>query len=200
MYQLVHQFGLVAFFRATPQQLPGQPIVLWISLLAALITGVAGLLFAYDFAEAIARSLLSLAVPAVALWVLFKVRGIEHRFIQTYSALCGSAAVVYVLAFPLMPYFFDANTDSPVGRWLITLALLINVWALMITAHILRHAMDTGIATAISLSFALMLLTLSVTEALVPGEIDTDASQSALMHDAHTRNIESGVRSGYSLG
>ena len=49
--------------KLAPQDLPGQPVALVIAIAAAFVTGLAGLLFAYDFYEALYRSVLALLVP-----------------------------------------------------------------------------------------------------------------------------------------
>ena len=67
-----------------------------------------------------------------------------------------------------MPYFFSADAQTQSGKWLIMLVLVIDVWALLITAHIVRHALETGFATGISLSIALMLVTLLAIERIAP--------------------------------
>jgi len=177
LYQLLLQYIHISIFRAAPQDLPGQTVVLWISIAAAFITGVAGMLFAYDLAEALWRSVLALVIPAAVVFMFLKFRSLESRFNQTFSAMCGSAAVIYVLAFPFMPYFFNADAQTQSGKWLIMLVLIIDVWALLITAHILKNAMNIAFSTGISLSVALMLITLFIIETIAPRQLGPAASQ-----------------------
>lgn len=177
LYQLLQQFFRIAVFRSAPQELPGQAVVLWISIAAAFLTSFGGLLFVYDFAEAIGRSVLALVVPAVMVFLLLKMRNLQNRFNQTFSAMCGSAAVIYVLVLPMMPYLFDADPETESGKWLIMLVLMIDIWALMITAHIFRHALDVGLATGVSFSILLMLVTLFLIETIAPGNLPAASSQ-----------------------
>lgn len=188
MYLLFQKYFLISVFRATPQELPGPTVVLWISVAAAFVTGMAGLLFAYDFAEALRRSLLALIIPAILVFLLLRFRNLQHRFNQTFSAMCGSATVIYVLAFPLMPYFFNADAETDSGKWLIMLVLVIDIWALMITAHIFRHAMDVGLATGVSFSIMLMLVTLFVIETIAPRQLPATSSQSDISSNLIYRN------------
>ena len=168
MYQLFHQYVQIAMLKLAPQDLPGQPLSLALAALAAFVTGLAGLLFAYEFYEAIYRSVLALVVPAGLLYVLLKGRGLESRYVQSFSAMCGSAAVVYLVTLPLTPYIINSTVDSQSGGIAVFLVVLINIWALMITVHILKHTLNTGFSTALSVSLLMMLITVIVVESLVP--------------------------------
>ncbi len=168
MYQLFQHFLNIMLLRARPQDLPGQPVVLWIAVTAAFVSGFAGFLFVYDFSAALGRSMLSVLIPGIAVWLLLRIRRLQHRFNQTFAALCGSAAVINAIAFPFMPYLFNAGADAQAGTWLIVLTLLIDIWSVVITAHIFRHALDIGFASGISLSIALILVTVVTIESVLP--------------------------------
>lgn len=178
MFELFRKFMQLTLLKVTPQELPGHYLVLWISVAAAFFASLAGLLFAYDLGDSIMRSSLALAIPAVLVYAMLGVRNLQSRFVQVYSALCGSAAVIYLIALPLMPGFFAAIVEDQPGKIIITIVLLLDLWTLAITAHILKHAFDVGFPAGFALALALMLATLLTIEAITPALILEQATTS----------------------
>ena len=168
MSGLIHKFVQIALLRAGPQELPGLSMVLWIAIGSVFITSLAGLLFAYPFADALIRCLAAIAIPAAILYGALQIKRTPSRFTQCYAAICGASAVVYVLALPLMPTFFSATVNTLAGKLVVVIILLLDVWMLLITAHIFKHTFDVRMATGVSLSLGLMVLTLLAIEAVVP--------------------------------
>ena len=107
-------------------------------------------------------------MPGVLVYAMLGVKNLQSRFVQSYSALCGSAAVIYIIAFPLLPAFFSAAADSSSGKLVIFIVLLLDIWTLLITAHIFKHTFDVGFASAISLALVMMIVTVLTIETLAP--------------------------------
>lgn len=168
MSELFQKYFQLTLLKATPQDLPGHSLVLWISIAVAFLTSVAGFLFAYSFGDAIFRSILAIAVPGILVYAMLGVKDLQARFKQAYSALCGSAAVIYLIALPLLPTFFSAASDTFSGKLVIVAVLLLDLWTVLITAHILKHTFDIGMASGVSLSVVLMLVTVLTIEAIAP--------------------------------
>lgn len=165
---LIHKFVQIALLRAGPQELPALQVVLWIALAFVFFTSLAGLLFAYPVVDAVIRCLAAIVIPAIILFVALWMKSMQSRFLQSYMAICGASAVVYVVALPLMPLFFTASVSSLSGKLVVMAILLIDVWMLLITAHIFKHTFNVGLATGFSLALGLMLLTLLGIEAIAP--------------------------------
>lgn len=182
----------LTLLKITPQELPGHSMAMWISVVAAFLSCLLGLLFAYPLIDSIIRSALAIVVPGVFVYTILLIKKTPSRFNQAFCAMCGSAAVIYVIALPLMPSFLsvasglatDSVSDSSSGNLIIFVVLLLDVWALVITAHIFRHTFDISLATGISLAVALMMITLLVMQVLGPMNRDgigvDDSSRSAL--------------------
>lgn len=168
MSGLLHKFMQIALLRAGPQELPGVSMVLWIAVGAVFLTSFAGLLFAYPFVDALMRCVAAIAIPAAIVYAALQVKQRQSRFIQCYAAICGASAAVYVLAMPLMPVFFSASVSTLSGKLIVMVILLLDVWMLLITAHVFKHTFDVGMATGVSLALGLMVLTLIAIEAFVP--------------------------------
>lgn len=168
MSELFHKYWQLTLLNVTPQELPGHSLALWISMAAAFVTGTAGLLFAYSVTEAVIRSVLAIAVPGLLIYAMLGVKNLQARFQQAFSALCGSAAIIYLIALPLLPAFFSAAVGSPSGNLVVIMVLLLDFWTVLITAHILRHTFDIGFASGLSLSVVMVFVTLLTIEAVAP--------------------------------
>lgn len=168
MSDLFRKYVELTLLKVTPQEIPGHPLVVWISIAAAFLTSVAGLLFAYSFGDAIFRSLLAIVVPGLLVYAMLGVRSLQPRFRQAYSAICGSAAIIYLIAIPLLPAFFSATAESPAGKLVIIAILLLDLWSVIITAHIFKHTFDIGFPSGVSMAVVMMIVTLMTIEALAP--------------------------------
>jgi len=182
MSALLHKFVQIALLRASPQELPGFSMVLWIAIASVFVTSFAGLLFAYPFTDAFIRCLAAIVIPAAILYAALQMKRTPSRFLQCYAAICGASAVVYVLALPLMPTFFAASLGTLSGKLVVMVILLLDVWMLLITAHIFKHTFDVGMATGVSLALGLMVLTLLAIEAVVPNAVEQNGEQSAAVN------------------
>jgi len=185
MTGLLQKFVQIALLRAVPQELPGLSMVLWIAIASVFITSLAGLLFAYPFADALMRCVAAIAIPAAIIYAALRIKRISSRFMQCYAAICGASAFVYVVALPLMPTFFNASVNTFSGKLIVVIILLLDVWMLLITAHIFKHTFDVGMATGVSLALGLMVITLLAIEAVVPMSSVQTGLQSALSIDQY---------------
>lgn len=191
MSALLNKFIQIALLREGPQELPGLSMVLWIAVAAVFVTSLAGLLFAYPLHGAVFRSLAAIAIPAAILYAALHLKSRQSRFLQCYAAICGASAVVYVLALPLMPIFFSANVSTLAGKLVIVFMLALDVWMLLISAHIFRHTFDVGMSTGVSLALGLMVLTLVAIEAVTPvsSEHPERQSEMAISHNGLEQHL-----------
>lgn len=168
MTELFFKFFHVALLKAKPQDLPGQAVVLWISVALAAIGSLAGLSIAYSFGDAVLRCAVAMIVPAAFFYGALALRNQQPRFLQSFSALCGASAIVYFIALPFMPMFISAVAASQSGKLIIIFVLLLDIWTVVITAHVIRYTFDVGFASGVSMAIALMILTLLVSEMVLP--------------------------------
>jgi hypothetical protein len=185
MSGLLQKFLQIALLRAAPQELPGYSLVFWIAIAAVFVTSFAGLMFAYPFADALTRSIAAILIPGAIVYVALLVKRIPSRFQQCYAAMCGASAVVYVIALPLMPAFFSASVSTTAGKLVVMVILLLDVWMLLINAHVFRHTFEVGLATGVSLALALMVLTLIAIESVLPTPASTLAPNATMSLHQH---------------
>jgi len=161
---LVQLFWQIATLRARPQDLPDFPVVLLVSLLLSALTLLAGLLMSFPFSEALIRVLAALLLPAALLYTALVATGRRGRFIRSYSAMCGASALIYAIALPLIS-FSDAGK---VPTAVLLILVLLDIWTLIIAAHVLSHTFETGFASGFSLALLMTLITLIVVLSLTP--------------------------------
>lgn len=174
---IVVQFFQVATFRTAPQDLPASDPVLYLAIGLSLFVG----LLRYSILGAgyysIFRVVLELIVPGVLIYLLLLFYKLPGRFGQTFAAVCGSSSIIYAFALPVLPAFFVASEASP-NLLAVYLIIGIDVWSVAVLAFIFKHAVNCGLATGISLSVALVVLTLILVEGISPHrKVPTDGSE-----------------------
>lgn len=171
MHGLVNIFQLflrVAMLKSPPQELPASEIVLAISIVFALFVGLVRYAIIGSEYYSLLRVVLELLIPAVIVYLLLFYFKKSGRFNQTFAAICGSGAIIYALALPVLPAFF-ASADSQ-HQPAIYIIIALDLWSVAVIAYILRHALNVGFATGISLAVVLVLLTLMLVESISPSK------------------------------
>jgi len=163
----VIQFVQIALFKALPQDLQASNRVLLWSIGLAFVVGMLRYVSLDVQATAFVRVVLEIFVPGLLVFALLRVFGLSHRFLQTFSAICGSAAFIYLLALPVLPAFYRASASSE-NTLPFFIVLLLDFWSVAVFAYILKHAMDIALPIAISLSIALGLLALLIVDTIAP--------------------------------
>jgi hypothetical protein len=90
------------------------------------------------------------------------------RIPQTLTAMAGSGSLLGLLALPLVLWGQPAQAEEQVSGLLLYAWLLLLVWNLLVTGHILRHALSTslGIGTGVALLYT--LISMQIVAALFP--------------------------------
>ena len=174
---IVTLFFRVALFKTPPQELPASDKVLFVAIALSLLVGLLRYFIAGAEYYSIARVVLELLVPGVLIYLLLKVFKLPSRFAQTFAAVCGSGAIIYALALPVFPSFHAAADESQYGLS-VYIIILLDLWSVAVLAFILKHAVNVGFATGISLAVAVVLLTLVLVESISPSRVpDRDVDQ-----------------------
>ena len=172
---LIQLFFRVATFRTPPQDLPSSEVVLLVSIAFSLLAGLLRYAVAgYEY-YSIVRVFLELLIPGMLIFILLKFFKLSGRFNQSFAAVCGSGAIIYLFALPVLPAFFD--TDSSQHQLSVFIIIAIDLWSVAVLAYILKHAVSVGFATGISLAVVLVILTLMLVESFSPGSrpLDVDS-------------------------
>ena len=163
MNLLISRFFEICLLRAGPQDLPASTVLLYVSLIIYVISG---LLLSLINAE-LGKSLLIVTVDVFMLaglaYLLLWIRMLTRRYVQTLTALAGSGAILELTAWPLLYWQnLSAVANSPA---LLIASLLLWAWLawnVIVVAHILRHTLTTSFFNGTLLSVLYMFVSVSV--------------------------------------
>jgi hypothetical protein len=162
MPPLIRLFVDIALHRKGPQDVPAASGLLGLTLLAYLAMGAATLWpSAANVNLLMAQLVMDLLLILVIFGGLLAATGHGGRAVQTLSALFGVGALLSAIALPFVWIVARSLTDGApapgleLPALLSTLALFTLLLAsLMITGHILRHALDWSYAAGVLMAVA----------------------------------------------
>jgi hypothetical protein len=91
----------------------------------------------------------------------------KPRFVQTMSTLAGIGVIFHVLSLPLITALDNEPGDAASSLISLVMLMLIS-WQLLVIAHIYRRALNSSMMNAIALSFALLVISITVSRILFP--------------------------------
>lgn len=154
--------------RARPQDLPATDTVLMGTVLAAVGAGLLAIRRLYPTDMALARIGVDLALQLGFVVAALRVTGRPERFRQTFSALCGTGALLVLLTWPLIDILMDQGPEDQLfGVALITLFAVYG-WSVVVVGHILRHALELGFGKSVLLALAYLLASTALADSVVP--------------------------------
>lgn len=152
MNQLLKVFVNICLLRTGPQQLPASRFLLLLTLLTHLLIGLVFALFTLPLPQALLAAAVGTALLYGVVLGLLSAHRKPQRVPQTVAALAGSEVLLGVLALAPTAWFYSVEGDS-VRIVPSLLSLVIIVWSVVVTVHILRHALQ--VSQGIALLFAL---------------------------------------------
>jgi hypothetical protein len=152
--------------RIAPQDLPYSKFLLKFSLFFYALINVLISLVGLSFHYALLSSLLDTALLVLLVSSLLYFARHTERITQTLTALAGAHSIIGILLLvPIMWLNFYQN-DAVGFATLLLLALM--VWNFVISAHILRHALEVPFFIGILLTSIISLLTFTVLSQIIP--------------------------------
>ena len=162
MGALIHPFVQICLLRMKPQDLPSSATLLALVLLTHTVVGAAVASVNLRFGQAIAAGVIDTALLCGLTIALLMLRTLRERTVQTLTALAGAGSVIGVLAYPASLWLhraYQANEHSPV---LAVLVLAMLGWSLVVSAHILRHALSAPFYLGLLVSIAFYWISIEV--------------------------------------
>lgn len=164
---IAHAYLEICLLKRRPQDLPRSD---WLMVLTLLAYGLSSAGLAAVDLE-VPRAMAAALLDAGLLWagtalVLYLFKR-PLRTTQTVTALAGTGVVLSVVALPVVLWLTlaqgrHADTGIPALLWLGLFA-----WNLLISAHILRHALDSGFLLAIGITLMFVALDVKIFDVLV---------------------------------
>jgi hypothetical protein len=155
--ELFRVFVDIALWRKGPQDLP--PSMLLLAAVVALncaLTLLFGMLLPRPEGPFALRTAFEVALGLAWIWALLAIFGRAARFLQTATAIFGTSALLTPPVLALIAVVLKLGQGSPLAAPVLFALLGVLVWYVLITAHILRSALELKLFVAIVLTLLYM--------------------------------------------
>jgi len=162
VFRLPNLFFDICLLRAGPQDLPASNALLGVVLATHVVVGVILGLLSYSFINAIFYALVSTFIVVALTRIALLLRNYGGRFRQTLSGLAGTDVLLGLVAWPVTAWLYRADAEGgdiggPFAVWLLLVA-----WSLVVTAHILRHALSVHYAIGFAVAVGYFVVSYSI--------------------------------------
>ena len=168
MPHLIRTFWDICLLQKAPQDIPYSRGLFILLLLVGFVIDNLNLNIALpEMAVASIMAVVSLHTIFLvgSLSGLLALMGYRARIFQTLTALIGTGIIISLLALPVL--LIVSRLAKEPGYFGLIL-LLLNIWSLLITAHILRHALSIGFLLAGLLAFGYFMLSIKLVDIMLP--------------------------------
>ena len=167
MNQLFHLFFDICLLRKGPQDVPSSGFLLGVVTFINTAMAVLGSTVVSTFSSAILQSLVGLVLFAVLLFIVLQLSGHMARYQQTFIAVMGIEILFHFLMLPISVLLVSSSETDASAQLTAIIWLILVIWYLVVTAHILRHAIDIKLFFALMLSLGFFMSVWQVTDWLV---------------------------------
>lgn len=166
MVNLLYLFVLLAFFRASPSQVPAGRSTLQVAVLASVIINTAVTYTWYGLTVGLFLAVLEVVLSGSFLYVCLKMREHTARFEQSLASLAGAGAVMALCAWP-WALEIGKHPEQP-ASWVVWGQMILLMWSLMIWSRVLRLAGELGAITSALLALGYLFFSALVFATLTP--------------------------------
>lgn len=168
MKRVLHLFVDILLLRAGPQDVPASPALLMLAMLASVATSLLLTLESFSGGDAALRVTVELGLSALLLVALLAFHGHRARFVQSFTAICGTGAILGLVAWPLFGIVLSRPTEDNLAVLSLLMLWLLFGWSIVVVGHILRHALEIGWFRGLLLALAYALLIAGLGEWALP--------------------------------
>jgi hypothetical protein len=155
--ELIKVFVDIALWRKGPQDLPSSVLLLLIVIaIYCALTFTFGQLMPRPEGSFVFRTAVELALGLGWIWAMLALFGRTARFLQTATAMFGASALLTPPVLALLTIVLKLGQSNPVVVPLLFALLAVLVWYVLITAHILRSALELKLFVAVILTLLYM--------------------------------------------
>ena len=165
---MLQLFVDIARLQARPQDLPASDGLLVASVIAYALGSVLAIGPIYPLSLGAAGVGLDLLLMFSLIHAALHFTGRVARFRQTLTAVCGTGALFALLSWPLYQIIAERADSSPWAAGAALLLLGLYAWILVVIGHILRHAFDIRLGSAVLVALAYVILTATLGQYLLP--------------------------------
>jgi hypothetical protein len=155
-------FVEICLFRRGPQDVPASSTLL---VICGLVYFAAGLLALQSMSSPIGNSVLyaltDMGTYGVITWLLLTVTRRRPRFLQTFTTMLGTGALLGMIAWPITSWQSRDLAEAGLPSLLLW---GVTIWIIAVTAHILRQALEIrrGQAVALAMLYVIASMVLSI--------------------------------------
>ena len=164
MSKVINAFWKICLLKLAPQDLPASSGLMLLSMLAYGIASALVGLLSLSPEKAFLSGVLDIALVGAMTQLLLWIRQLGARFLQTFTALMGTGAILGLFALPLL--FMQMQTGDQPALLPSVLILGLMIWNLSVAGHILRHAISAPFFVGVLLALVYMYVSISVMRSL----------------------------------
>jgi len=150
--------------KAAPQDLPCSQRLLVQILFLYLLSDLLAVGSAVESGLAMAMILLNIAIILIFTYFVLLLLRLKLRYVQTVSAIVGTGIIFNLFSWPLLLQLSVENTPESAIAIVSLLVLLLMSWDVLVTAHIYRNALGSGMVHALLLSFSLLFVSITLSK------------------------------------
>jgi hypothetical protein len=167
--RLLVLFLEICLLRKGPQDVPSSPFLVAVTALLGLVTGVIALRGSFGGAwQAFLAQLIDLLLLTLLVFAGLRFLGRPGRLYQALAAFFGCGVLINLatlVAMGLAPPGDGAAVEGPGAM----LYLFVVIWALVVTAHIVRHTFEIAFLGGVAIAVAYSLLVNGLVQHLFQG-------------------------------
>lgn len=167
--KVILRFINICLFRSGPDSLPANHQLMQLVLLMYFLVSVSVNQIDMSLRISLWIGLTDLIVLMSFLYFLLRMNNFLPRYQQTLMALAGTGSLLGLLAMPLLWAFHQYAEQSDTANFILLALMLLMLWSLMVTAHILRHSIGTSAPKAVALTILYILLAIIMNGLVMSG-------------------------------
>ena len=165
---VVQKIIIMMLLKTTPQDLPYSTALMARVIFFYLVSGMVVVNGLVEPPLAMGRMLLNIGIIMIFSYVLLSSFNLQARFVQTNTAMIGTGIIFNLLAWPVLSFGNVEQASNASLQILSLLVLMLISWEILVTAHILRNALNTKMTQSVILSMALFFVSLTLSQLIFP--------------------------------
>lgn len=167
--KFILRFTDICLFRSGPDSLPSNNQLLRLVLFAYFIVSVSMNQIDMSMRISLWVGVTDLIVLMTFLYFLLRFNHYMPRYQQTLMAMAGTGSLLGLLAMPLLWAFRQYAEQSDTANFILFALMLVMFWSLMVTAHIIRRALEISAPKAVALTILYVVLAIILNGLVMSG-------------------------------
>ncbi len=164
MGALIQAFFRILLLRAGPQTIPPSSVLMWLVLLLHLVMNFLLVIFSQPLGYSLLSSLVGTLLLVAVVHGLLLLFGRQPRYLQTITALAGCEVLLglMLLPLPIVEFYYGESVGAELRALMVFTLLTVTGWSVVLTAHILKHALSVSTALGFLYSISYFIVAFSV--------------------------------------